>query len=625
MRFKLVYRMLFVSAVMLCAITKASNVETNPANKIDSIEKVLPSLPNDTLKLDLLYKLIGLLYDYESDKSLQYTKQLFEIADSMHYQSRIADAHTAYGVIYLSRKDFRNALLHHLKALRIYEARDSKGDIAKTYTNIGVVYFSLKRYDLANNYFNKALGICKQIGLKNYLLCNIYLNLGNIASIEKKTESAITLTREAYEAAEAINNTKGEYMALLNLGESYFDLGNYQLAGQYLHKAFQLIHDDLYNSGMCQYMLAGVAIEEGKYNEAEQLLFKALDDFKKGGIVEQRSDIYNRLSSLYDSQKKSAKAFYYYKLADSIEDEAINHYSVQQIAQLQKSYEVEKRDKEIQLLNQEQETMFAKAEGERITRNFVFILFALLLVLSFILFRNIVLKQRVKNRTLEEEKVRAQHANTKLLQENAEARYETLQSKTNPHFLFNSMATLTTVVRNDPDTAVEYIGRFSELYRAILKTEHQNLIPLSEEIQVTDHYLYLQKMRFKEKLQVNQRIEQESLNMYLPPFALQLVIENAIKHNSITRLRPLTLNIYTEENKLVVINNLQKKVQHPDGTATGQRSIMERYALLTNKKPEFQQTETSYVVSLPLLESAEISFSQSTFSTTHQLIPETQL
>jgi tetratricopeptide (TPR) repeat protein len=193
---------------MLNPAIKASTVVSTMDHKIDSIEKVLPSLPEDTVKMDLLFKLIDLLLGNDPDKALEYTRQLFELADSLHHPSGMADAYTAYGVIYQSKKDYRNALLNDLRGLRIYEAMNNRGDIAKTYTNIGVLYFTMQRYDQAKGYFNKALDLCKQIGLKNYLLSNLYINLGNIASIEKAMDDAILYYKKAFEAARAINNTR---------------------------------------------------------------------------------------------------------------------------------------------------------------------------------------------------------------------------------------------------------------------------------------------------------------------------------------------------------------------------------------------------------------------------------
>ena len=177
--------------------------------------------------------------------------------------------------------------------------------------------------------------------------------------------------------------------------------------------------------------------------------------------------------------------------------------------------------------------------------------------------------------------------------------YEMLKNQVNPHFLFNSLNVLTSLVETDPDAATKFIRKLAEVYRYVLDIKDKELVPLSEELRLTEAYVFMQKNRFGENLVVNNRVNPD--NKKIVPLALQMLIENAVKHNVVSSDKPLTIDIFEENGYLVCANTLQKKSTLPDSNTIGLNNIRERYAFLSQQPMEFGEREGKFVVKLPLV------------------------
>lgn len=187
----------------------------------------------------------------------------------------------------------------------------------------------------------------------------------------------------------------------------------------------------------------------------------------------------------------------------------------------------------------------------------------------------------------------------KLAQEKLLFQYETLKSQVNPHFLFNSLNTLSSLVHSNPSMSEEFIRKLSNIYRYILENQEKDLVPLADEIQFVHEYFALQKIRDEEKIELNVELN-ETENLLIPPVSLQLLIENALKHNVATRKNPLVVTIHNEGlDKLVVRNNLQPKSQLSSSSKTGLKNLNERCRLILKREIEIIQTETEFVVKIP--------------------------
>ena len=183
----------------------------------------------------------------------------------------------------------------------------------------------------------------------------------------------------------------------------------------------------------------------------------------------------------------------------------------------------------------------------------------------------------------------------------AEQKLSTLKNQVNPHFLFNSLNTLVTIIPDEPDLAIKFVQELSKSYRKILEVRDEKLITLNKELESLDSYIYLLKTRFHNKLEIKKELDHEVLNQFILPLSLQILIENAVKHNVTSTKKPLLIKIYNQDNFLIVENNLQKKDQNYGSTKLGLANIKSRYQLLINKNILIEQTKDTFKVKLPII------------------------
>lgn len=165
--------------------------------------------------------------------------------------------------------------------------------------------------------------------------------------------------------------------------------------------------------------------------------------------------------------------------------------------------------------------------------------------------------------------------------ENYKAELDNLKKQLNPHFLFNSLTTLQTVIRNDSSKAEKYVIKLSELYRNILQNNTVSNVKLKDELEFVEAYIFLQKTRFKNGLKVEIDVKEDSLQYSLPYFSLQLLIENCMKHNVVSDEKPLHISIRQKDiTSITVTNNLQPKILREKSTGTGLSNLHRRYELM---------------------------------------------
>ena len=188
----------------------------------------------------------------------------------------------------------------------------------------------------------------------------------------------------------------------------------------------------------------------------------------------------------------------------------------------------------------------------------------------------------------------------KLKTERVASQYESLKNQVNPHFLFNSLNALTSLVYEDQKQAAKFIKKLADVYRYVLDNQKKEVVALSEELKFVEAYTFLQKIRFEDNLQID--IQAPNQEMMVLPLSLQMLVENAIKHNIISDDQPLQIRIYQEgENMLVIENNLQPKISHEYSSGLGLKNIQSRYAHLSGQEVEIQNGSGKFIVRLPLL------------------------
>jgi len=185
---------------------------------------------------------------------------------------------------------------------------------------------------------------------------------------------------------------------------------------------------------------------------------------------------------------------------------------------------------------------------------------------------------------------------------NLEARYETLRNQVNPHFLFNSLNTLLMMV-SDNQAASKYVESLSDFMRYMLNTRDKEAVLLRDELKIARQYVFIQQSRFGGKLSVSFEVPESCFHYAIPPLSLQMIIENAIKHNVISKDNPLVVKIFVEDNEYLVIeNNISPKIEKEPSTGVGLENIRNRYLYLTGKVVIVKNENGAFIVKLPLFE-----------------------
>ncbi|TVZ55157.1 LytS/YehU family sensor histidine kinase [Lutibacter sp. Hel_I_33_5] len=181
------------------------------------------------------------------------------------------------------------------------------------------------------------------------------------------------------------------------------------------------------------------------------------------------------------------------------------------------------------------------------------------------------------------------------------AKFETLKSQLDPHFLFNSLNVLTSLIGENPNQAEKFTTKLSKVYRYVLEQRNKELVPLSEELHFARTYMELLQMRFEDAVKFNIPTEIGDSDLKIVPLSLQLLLENAVKHNVVSSTKPLEINIFEENGFLQIQNNINPKEAIGKSTKVGLRNIADRYGLITDKTLQITNNNKTFTVSLPLL------------------------
>ena len=217
---------------------------------------------------------------------------------------------------------------------------------------------------------------------------------------------------------------------------------------------------------------------------------------------------------------------------------------------------------------------------------FGFLVFSLLAGNAFLFFKN------WKNAAIQQEELKRAHL---------ALQYQGLKDQVKPHFLFNSLSSLVTLINTDPAKATEFVHKLSDVYRYLLEQRENELVPVSEELKFLEDYTFLQKIRFGENLRISVRLD-TNLNRMVLPQSMQMMVENAIKHNEISKNHPLEIEIYPGDDQTIIIkNSLQKKESLENSLGMGLENIRKRTAFFTDRSISIVEDSGSFAVSIPTL------------------------
>jgi hypothetical protein len=198
--------------------------------------------------------------------------------------------------------------------------------------------------------------------------------------------------------------------------------------------------------------------------------------------------------------------------------------------------------------------------------------------------------------------IKSVEKNEQLKRENLQAKYEALKNQVNPHFLFNSLNTLSGVVEQKPEMATEFIKKLSDIYRYVLEQNDKELVSIHAELKFVEDYIFLSQMRFGKGLIFNSHIMKDQ-NFHVAPLGIQMLVENAIKHNIISDDMPLKIEMESENGFVIVRNNLQKKKTIISGKEPlGLENLIKRYAYLSGAPVEVIESDGKFIIKLPIIE-----------------------
>ncbi|WP_417290024.1 2TM domain-containing protein [Corallibacter sp.] len=223
-------------------------------------------------------------------------------------------------------------------------------------------------------------------------------------------------------------------------------------------------------------------------------------------------------------------------------------------------------------------------------RNYTFglwITLSIVVIFHFVYFYNRYQQNKIKEQ--------------KVIAGTASAKFDALKNQLDPHFLFNSLNVLTSLIEENPDSAQKFTTALSKVYRYVLEQKNKDLVAVDEELKFAKTYMSLLKMRFEDSIVFNIPEQASNPDSKVVPLSLQLLLENAVKHNMVTATKPLHIKIYENQGNLVVENNLQPKQIVKKSSGVGLSNIMQRYQLLTNKKVIINQQAERFVVAIPML------------------------
>ncbi len=184
-------------------------------------------------------------------------------------------------------------------------------------------------------------------------------------------------------------------------------------------------------------------------------------------------------------------------------------------------------------------------------------------------------------------------------------RYEVLKNQINPHFLFNSLNTLSSLIYLSQKRAVQYVDNFSAMFRYILEMQDRNVVKLAEELTFLKSYIELQVIQFDSSLTVSITVDEKWMNHYLPPMTIQMIVENVFKHNEISDDYPMEITVVVENGFVIISNPIQLKQSKLYSSGVGLSNIPQRYSQLTDIEPQFYVKDTTYIAKLPLIERDE--------------------
>ena len=526
----------------------------------------------------------------------EYKKALNALMDAGELKN-VASIYNNMGMIYRAQGNTARALEFYEKYLEIGEKLQNTNILSTANNNLGNLYRDLNNYPKALEYYERGLKLAEKTNNKASIAIG-YNNIGTIYSVEKKYPQALEYYRKSLEIRKGLDDQRGLSSVFINIGQVFKDEKDYNKALEYFQQAMEIREKLSDKAGLAEsyFQMGEIYAAKKDFAKAAEWCAKSLAFSKQIGALDDELDACDCLYQAYKGMGQSGKALAWHERFVTLNDSLRKAETEKRLEQMEFAKQVMADS-----LGQEEEKLKIKmnyqSEVRKRDRFANILLVAGLVVLALavgfwsrmLYFRKYSQMFRHKAENLEKQQ---------LLNEIA-----LLKTQVNPHFLFNSLSILSSLVRVNPDLSEQFIDQLSRSYRYILEQKEQSLVTLRTELEFIQSYSFLLKIRFENKFDLRFDLPDEVLDQCkIAPLTLQLLIENAVKHNRMSVKEPLIVEVSLgDEQTLIVKNRLQPRTTPTDSTGVGLQNIINRYALLTDRLVWAGEREDEFVVRVPLL------------------------
>jgi len=562
----------FILLIMVLALYGQNSFKFS--YKINCIDDILRTTEG-TAKADALMQMAGFYMTRYSDthKGIACLLEARDLSAQINYTDGLLRSYESLGDIYLISENYSTALDYFTKKTEVLKTAGRKKEYSETLIKMADVCLKSKNFDRSLIFAHEALDIAAAQNDEEIMIrANYFLSLAYRGRFEY--EKALEYNFKALELAQKRDDVwfAGNcYNAAGDLNEM---MGNYDAAFEYYKKAAKIYEEyNLVGSlSVAYFNLASMYKVNGNYKLALDYLHKSLEiseEYRNDDMIKEN---YMGLYGLYNLLKDFKNANKYYMLFNSFSSEKG---SVQiPVSKIEIDYEISKKEIEKELLN-------LKLEKEKNIRYIYAGIFAFILALTYFIFYRKLKQKKINELKLDEKRVRAE--------------LSSLESKINPHFLFNAISSISELINFDPDSARKMLQNISGLLRYTLRTSKNEFVQLEEEILMIRKYLEIEKIRFGKRLEYVIDIPDTLSNMLIPPLLIQPLAENSIKHGLSNRLEGGIVKISAYEKipgrvTIIVEDNGVSKDgdSKPEGNGIGLSSVKERLHLVYNSDHSFK-------------------------------------
>ncbi len=500
--------------------------DLNAAKKYYIEADLLSKNVNDNNLKSIIFTELGSVYLEQnlSDSSLYYYKMALIYCRALKNKAKIASAFNNISIAYYKTGDYEKAIEWQINAIKTKEQLGDTLSLATSLNNVGSFFIKLKKFNDAKRYLSRSIRLLKN---ESKIAGFSALNLGVCFKMMGQYDSAIYYDNKALGIYKKLKLEGSIGKVYSNLGGVYEAMNDFQQAIGFMQKALEISKNlkNKYEIALRSRNIANVYLLMNKPKLASTYIFEAHKLADELGSVELTMEVDNIMSKYYEQTGKYALALHYFKQYKTLTDSLYNENSQKMISELTTKYETEKKEKEIlNLKNQRRIKNLELAQKENtLTRQRLILFFTILTILLVLLTLFLGFKRY---------KLKQDNAKTLMARQKTELEQRMLLSQMNPHFIFNSLASVQEFIGiNEPAKAQEFLSGFARLMRSILENSRRQFIPLDEEINSLVLYIDLEKQRFNNKFiyTLNNLVEEPEFLM-IPPMLVQPFVENAIVH-----------------------------------------------------------------------------------------------